>query len=220
VPLAYLIDLYDTAIRGEWRIWRDVMAARIGVEPTLVDRAYSETRPARSVGAYADEEADIRAVLGVIGLADAPDEVVRDLASLEFELAATTPFVYPDTLPTVAKLGELGARVGLISNCSSSTRPVVERLGLDDAFDAVILSFEVGVRKPDPAIYTAALAALGDFDPRDAVFVDDQAAYCDGARSLGMDTRLIIRPEADPAEGFAADTNGHLVIESLSELLP
>lgn len=218
-PAAYLIDLYDTAIRGEWRVWRDTMADRLGVDPSVVAMAYSETRPARSVGAHADEEADIRAVLAVMGMDEPPLELVRDLASLEFEIAATAPFVYPDTLPTVHALQSRGTRVALISNCSASTRPVVERLGLDAAFDAVILSFEVGARKPQPAIYEAALAALGDVAPADAVFVDDQAPYCDGARLLGIETRLIVRPGADPAEGFAPNVDGHPVIASLAGLL-
>jgi len=49
--------------------------------------------------------------------------------------------------------------------------------------------------------------------------VDDQADYCDGARALGIDTRLIIRPDAHPPEGFAASTNGHRVIPDLTALL-
>jgi FMN phosphatase YigB (HAD superfamily) len=51
------------------------------------------------------------------------------------------------------------------------------------------------------------------------VFVDDQTAYCDGARALGIDTRLIQRPTATPFEGFAPSTNGHAVITGLAELL-
>jgi putative hydrolase of the HAD superfamily len=94
----------------------------------------------------------------------------------------------------------------------------VEQLGLPARFDAVILSFEVRVRKPEPGIYLAALKAI-DADPTDAVFVDDQTAYCDGARALGIDTRLIVRDGAEPAEGFAPSTNGHTVIKDLTALL-
>ena len=82
----------------------------------------------------------------------------------------------------------------------------------------MLLSFEVGVRKPEPGIYLAALTAL-DADPADAVFVDDQTEYCDGARALGIDTRLIVRDGAEPAEGFAPSTNGHTVITDLTALL-
>ena len=73
---------------------------------------------------------------------------------------------------------------------------------MEDEFDAVILSFEVRCMKPQPEIYRLALRGLGDPDPSRAVFVDDQVLYCDGARAVGLDTCLILRPEeawrADP----------------------
>ena len=109
-------------------------------------------------------------------------------------------------------------RTALVSNCSNATRPIVEQLGLPALFDAVILSFEIGVRKPEPGIYRAALDAI-ETAPADAVFVDDQTSYCDGARALGIDTRLIVRDGAQPADGFAPSTNGHTVITDLTALL-
>jgi putative hydrolase of the HAD superfamily len=61
----------------------------------------------------------------------------------------------------------------------------------------------VGVAKPDPGIYRAALSAVGA-RPEEAVFVDDQAWYCEGAEALGIRSFLIRRDDADPAEGFGA----------------
>jgi HAD superfamily hydrolase (TIGR01509 family) len=95
---------------------------------------------------------------------------------------------------------------------------VVERFGLNDEFDAVILSFEVGAQKPEPEIYRFALERLGVQDPARAIFVDDQTAYCDGAAVVGLDTRLIIRRHA-PLEGFSPSTNGHRVIQDLTALV-
>jgi FMN phosphatase YigB (HAD superfamily) len=106
-----------------------------------------------------------------------------------------------------------------VSNCSYNTRPVVDRLKLDELFDAVVLSFEVGARKPQRAIYDSALRSVGDPDPSTALFVDDQAGYCDAARNVGMDTRLILRPGADPPESFSAETNGHRIVTDLTTLL-
>ena len=63
------------------------------------------------------------------------------------------------------RCAERGVPTALVSNCSHNTRPIVDRLGLEREFDAVILSFEVGAMKPDPAIYREALARLGDPDP-------------------------------------------------------
>jgi putative hydrolase of the HAD superfamily len=82
----------------------------------------------------------------------------------------------------------------------------------------VILSFEVGAMKPDPAIYREALARLGDPRPERSVFVDDQVPYCDGAAALGLQTFLILRQE-EAAEGRPLDLNGHRPIETLRRLL-
>jgi HAD superfamily hydrolase (TIGR01509 family) len=98
---------------------------------------------------------------------------------------------------------------------------VVDRLGLPEAFDAVVLSFEVASRKPDAAIYLEALARLGlrADDAPECLFVDDQAEYCDGAAAVGLQARLIIRPEARPEEGVSVDSRGHVVITSLTDIL-
>ena len=102
----------------------------------------------------------------------------------------------------------------LISNCSHSTRPIVDRLRLEELFDAIVLSFEVGSHKPDPAIYLEALHRVGGVAPERAVFVDDQTAYCDGAVALGIRAVLIAR---DGLEGVEVD--GYRVIEDLRPLL-
>ena len=111
-----------------------------------------------------------------------------------------------------------GVKTALVSNCSYNTVPIVERLGLEAEFDAVILSFAVRSMKPEPEIYRLALEALGEPDPSRAVFVDDQVLYCDGAKAVGLDTYLIFRPE-EAMEGRPPNTNGHRIIEDLRQLI-
>jgi epoxide hydrolase-like predicted phosphatase len=53
-------------------------------------------------------------------------------------------------------------------------------------FDDMVLSFEVGLGKPDPEVYQLACRRLG-IAPEEAVFVDDLAPYCEVARRLGME---------------------------------
>jgi len=213
---AYLIDLYDTLVVSDWYLWRDRLASRLGLDAQVVSDAYSATRPARSVGAYPDAEADVVAVLRAASVEPDP-ALVTDLAREETTYFTRATRLFDDSLPAVRALRTAGAAVALVSNCSNNTRPTIVRLGLDDEFDAVVLSFEVGSRKPEPAIYQHALDRLGARGT-DAVFVDDQAAYCDGARALGMDTRLIIRRGVIPPEGVS-DTDGHQVITDLTALL-
>ena len=216
-PRAVLLDLYDTLVDGDWRAWRTQLSALTGLDEDALSTAYHVTREERNTGAYATVEDSVVALLRAAGLATPSEDLVRDVVEAE-EAFGGEIHLYDDSLPTVASLRERGERTALVSNCSHETRPIVEQLGLPARFDAVILSFEVRVRKPEPGIYLAALTALGA-EPADAVFVDDQTEYCDGARALGIDTRLIVREGAEPAEGFAPSTNGHTVIADLSALL-
>jgi putative hydrolase of the HAD superfamily len=211
-----LIDLYDTLVEGDWATLRVALSRRLGVDTRVLHDAFAITRAARNEGRYANEESDMAAVVAATGIAPEP-ELVRELASLEFDFQRTGVRFHPESIDVLRGLRARGVKTALISNCQHSTRATVDRLGLDEEMDAVILSFELGARKPHPEIYNAALDAVGA-DPAAAVFVDDQAAYCDGAARLGIATRLILRPGADPPEGVSA-ANGHRVIEDLRALL-
>ena len=216
-PRAVLLDLYDTLVDGDWYGWRTRLSSLTGIDEDALAMAYYVTREARNTGGYPTVEDSVRGLLEAAGLAAPTDELVRTVVRAE-EAFGGEVRLFEDSLPTVAALRDRGILTALVSNCSHATRPIVEQLGLPVLFDTVVLSFEIGVRKPEPGIYEAALRALGA-DPADAIFVDDQTAYCDGARALGIDTRLIVRDGATPAEGFAPSTNGHTVIMDLTSLL-
>ncbi|HEX3300871.1 MAG TPA: HAD family hydrolase [Actinomycetota bacterium] len=214
MPTAYLLDLYDTLAHGDWISWREELASLTGLSQDQIGDAYERTRAARNRGEFESPAGDVAAILDAAGL-DA------DLA--ERVLEAETAFgdrieLYDDVLPTLTRMRDAGHPTVIVSNCSWGTRATLERVGLDTACDKVVLSCEVGAHKPEAEIYRTALDAL-DVAPADALFIDDQTAYCDGARSLGIDTRLIQRPTASPFEGFAPTTNGHTVITGLAELL-
>lgn len=217
---AVLFDLYDTLVESDWLAWHREMAEVLGVDPPVLREAFDLTRPARSVGAYPDVEAEMRVIVEATGIVGPPEELVRDLASREFEFMSTRVRLHPEAVEVVGALRARGVATALVSNCSHNTAPVVERLRLAEVFDELILSFVVGARKPQPAIYLAALDALGGVAPEDAIFVDDQVPFCDGAAALGIGTRLILRRESPPPlEGWASDFNGHRVIADLTELL-
>jgi len=213
---AVLLDLYDTFAWSEWEIWQGVLAEELGITTAEAGRAFDLTRPSRGVGANADAAADLAAVIGATGVEVSAERLTR-LAEQERDYIQGGLHLFDESLPVLAELRARGVKTALVSNCSHNTRPGVDRLQLDEKFDAVVLSFEVGAHKPDPAIYLEALRRVGA-DPGDAVFVDDQPAYCDGAAAVGIDTYLIVRPRP-PLEGRPSSTNGYRVIDSLSALL-
>jgi epoxide hydrolase-like predicted phosphatase len=87
-------------------------------------------------------------------------------------------------LAAVKAARDAGLKTGLLSN-SWGNRDSYEFEHFDTLFDAVVISGEVGLRKPDPAIYALAAREVG-VAPNECVFVDDIAANVRGAVSAGM----------------------------------
>jgi epoxide hydrolase-like predicted phosphatase len=105
----------------------------------------------------------------------------------------------------VRALHDSGVRTALVSN-SWGPRGYPAEL-LSELFDAVILSGEVALRKPDPEIYRLGANRI-DLDPSECVFVDDLPANLEPAARLGMATVHHTDPERTVAElgrrfGFA-----------------
>ncbi len=77
-------------------------------------------------------------------------------------------------------------RTALLSNAWDTLRSALRHeLHIEDAFDEVIISAEVGLAKPDPRIYHLALMRLG-VAPNQAVFVDDFVENVVAAQAVGM----------------------------------
>jgi epoxide hydrolase-like predicted phosphatase len=67
-----------------------------------------------------------------------------------------------------------------------------------DLFDVVVISSEVGMRKPEPRIFLHAAGLLG-LDPQECIFIDDIQANVTGARELGF-TAILHTTAADTAQ--------------------
>jgi putative hydrolase of the HAD superfamily len=213
---AVLIDLYDTLVWTDWPVLRERIEERAAVSGRALLDGFERTRVARSIGTYGSLEGDLTEVLKEAGL-EYDDALVKELAGTITTFLRTGVHLWDDSLSTLRELRRRGVRTAVVSNCDHGTRPVVDRLGLSEETDAVVLSFEAGVAKPDPGIYRIALGALGA-RADEAVFVDDQARYCDGAAALGMGTFIVLRHDAAPGEGVS-DPGGHAMLRDLRSLL-
>ena len=99
------------------------------------------------------------------------------------------------------RLKQAGFVVGLVTNNLAEFRDLWRPLlPLDELFDAVVDSSEVGVRKPDPRIFELMLELIGAA-PEATVFLDDFQGNVDAAERLGMRGVLV---EADPASAYVA----------------
>ena len=76
-----------------------------------------------------------------------------------------------------------GIRTGLLSNSMGSGR--YDRDSFPELFDAVVISGEVGMHKPEPEIFRLAAERV-ERPPEECVFVDDLRENCEGAEAVGM----------------------------------
>jgi putative hydrolase of the HAD superfamily len=118
-----------------------------------------------------------------------------DLTPLQSLLS--TLAVHDDVVDHVAALRADGYRTALVTNNvregSATWRAMI---AVDELFDVVVDSSAVGMRKPNPAIFTHTLDLLGGIAPQRAVFLDDVEGNLAGARLAGLHTILVDDPPA------------------------
>jgi epoxide hydrolase-like predicted phosphatase len=98
----------------------------------------------------------------------------------------------PQMLDAVRAARAAGIATGLISNSVGSD--IYDRAALDQLFDAIVISGEVGLHKPQPENYTLGAERIG-LPPAECVFVDDLRENCAGAEAVGMTAVLHRGPD-------------------------
>jgi putative hydrolase of the HAD superfamily len=122
---------------------------------------------------------------------------------------------------TLEELRHRGIRLALVTNASPSVNVVLKTMDLDPLVDVVVISSEIGVRKPDPEIYLEALRRI-DSEAVNAAFVGDgNDCELDGAKKLGMTTvwlrRDVVRAVTSEQSTLAS---ADYTIDALSALPP
>jgi epoxide hydrolase-like predicted phosphatase len=112
----------------------------------------------------------------LLGLVDTERLVERMMAGSQADEAM---------LAAVRAFRARGVRTGLVSNSWGVDN--YDRAAFPELFDAVVISAEEGIRKPDPEIYALGAQRLG-LAPEECVFVDDLGGNLKPARAMGMAT--------------------------------
>jgi putative hydrolase of the HAD superfamily len=152
-----------------------------GIAPDAVAQRFRSDPAARQllfdleVGRLSEAEFEPR-FAHVIGIADSADLIDRLFAGMRPDYAMVN---------AVRAAKDAGVRTGLISNSWGKGR--YDRSQFPVLFDGVVISGEVGVRKPERKIYELGAERLG-LPPADCVFVDDLPGNLKPARDLGMAT--------------------------------
>ncbi len=98
------------------------------------------------------------------------------------------------TVDAISRLRNGGIRVAVVSNSDGLVRESLSRAGFDGLFEFVVDSHEVGMAKPDPAIFVHALELLG-VEPSGAWYVGD-SIYHDvgGGIRAGLAASVLVDP--------------------------
>lgn len=130
----------------------------------------------------------------IIALGAAEDldtDLFRVLSAMGRGGGVRQPFI-----DSARRLRTAGIGTAIVTNNVREFRDVWRAMvPVDELFDAIVDSSEVGKRKPDPAIYHHALTVLGNVPPSRALFLDDFEGNVVAARRLGMRAILV---EPDP----------------------
>jgi putative hydrolase of the HAD superfamily len=117
----------------------------------------------------------------------------------------------------IGSLRARGSRVGVVSNWHRALHGILEAVGLRAHLDFVVVSADIGRRKPHPEIFLQALRCAGA-EARDAVHVGDSVQDdVEGARRAGIRPVLICRDEPEETLPEGASRVAHF--QELARLL-
>ncbi len=183
---------------------------RLGLPPGALDRAlWGPEWKLLEVGAISQEEYDAH-LMRVLGLPD------REAVQRFYREFYADDGLHPGVVAAIRSLrGRY--RVALLTNAfPGHAESLRRRHGFDPRteFDLYVNSAEVGLAKPDPAIYQLTLDRLG-VRPEQAIFVDDHVRNTDAARMLGIHT--VVCTDVETALADLAALLGHPVSEEGGE---
>jgi putative hydrolase of the HAD superfamily len=172
------------------------MAQVLGADPGRFEDAWRQTAEARQTGGFATVEDNVRHICASLGL-EPSDDAVAVALDLRLELYRTWFHPRRGALETLMELTARGYPIGLVSMCAPDAPAMWRASALAPFVDVEVFSSEVGLRKPDAAIYRYATDGLG-VDPTVCVYCGDGAyGELSGAEAVGMTSYLIADPAVD-----------------------
>jgi HAD superfamily hydrolase (TIGR01509 family) len=125
-----------------------------------------------------------------------------DLTAALYDTMTAQWRAFEDARPALRELKARGVRIAVLSNVGVDIRGCLAQNGLDVLVDEVVLSYEVGVVKPDPAIFAVVLERLGTTGEA-TLMVGDSGRDDVGGASLGIRTLILPRTRG-PVHGLGA----------------
>ena len=219
---AVIFDLFGTLIderADDYAVMMGTVARLLGVSTDALYAAAANDEAPRNAGVYRSVAHQFDVLCMTLGVSPAPDHVAAAIEEYrQLQIGRLVP--RDGVLATLAEIGQRGLKRGLISNASQVIVDIWPDTAFPPYFEDAILSSQVKISKPDPAIYLLACNRLG-VSPEACLYVGDGGSQeLTGAASVGMTAVLIEPPYADAtALGAARQTWDGARITSIPEVL-
>lgn len=218
-----IFDLFHT-LTGLESEWSDlpVTSDFFGVDRQAWDNALHESSPQRLTGEHSDPFLIVRALAHSIDPSIA-EAKIRDAVEIRLRRYRHSLQKIPQTnVDALKRMRAAGLRLGLISNADKMEVAAWSDCALCGLFDVELFSCDVGLVKPDPAIYRKCLEGLA-LPASDCLFVGDGGSNeLIGAKEVGLRTVLVtgviaeLWPERIPGRVEIADHH----IQWMPEVVP
>jgi len=185
---AVIFDMFETLVthyESPLYMARQI-ASDIGITEAKLREIWNTTDADRTLGKKTLEEV-IEEVLRVIDCYSAElfEKIISKRKASKVECLN---HLHPQIIPMLTKLKERNVKVGLITNCYYEERDVIRASVLFDFFDAVCMSCELGIQKPEVEIFQKCVNDLSVV-PEECLYVGDGGSFeLEAARDLGMHT--------------------------------
>lgn len=184
---AVIFDLFETLITewGHKKYTKSEMCSDLGIEKEEFDPYWEEKEQERYLGNI-DFVESIRYVCEKCGkqIDDSTLAMITDKRIVT--KSSCFEYVDPDVFQLLSNLRTMGLQLAIVSNCSSEEVKVIKQSKIYQYFDQVVLSYEVGLQKPDIRIYKKAANMLG-VALEECIFVGDGGSNeLEGARMAGI----------------------------------
>jgi HAD superfamily hydrolase (TIGR01549 family) len=150
----------------------------------------------------------LRLTLAEFGYPEVDETLLRQAVDAIYGVTQQYWETEHDTQATLQELQKDGYRLGLISNAGDGpdVQALVDQVGLRPYFDVILVSADLGIRKPNPRIFQHALEHWGIVPQRAAMVGDTLGADILGAHNAGLFSIWITRRADSPGNHEYAET--------------
>ena len=217
---AVVFDFFGTLTRSVQRGPQHAdIARRLGCDPEVIRGVLDRTFHSRARGTFGSAVATLRWVTEQAGAHPRAAELEKAVPARVDALKADTR-LRPDAVSALTAIKQRGLATALVSDCTHELPEFLPSLPVAPLLDARVFSVEVGVCKPDPAIYLAACDRL-EVRAEECLYVGDGGSReLTGAAAVGMTPVRLNAPDLGDHLVFDRDTEFHgRSVPSLTDLL-